>query len=295
MKDAYTQLMVQQHTSAESDEAFFHKLNEAGKRKKQPVWKIAAAVACLILLIPVTALAAKYILHKPQVAPVELEFTQKKIANYGTFKGMETIKEKGYEIDYPDLALFSIDEIPEQFRNLGDDVVAYNSWEGAADALQVGVLKNTFLSDGSATLEYCQVESLYMDDQPYALLLKAQYRSNDLVFCITATIGIENADVPEEEYDKLRKSGSSMAVKNKPTIYNNDYTTAAGIPVIISHISTPTWYRNNFALYYGDFAANNIKYSINFPLQSRYHFSERNYKEDTEALTIRILEGFTFE
>ena len=86
-----------------------------------------------------------------------------------------------------------------------------------------------------------------------------------------------------------------MAYKNKPSIYNEEYITTGGIPVVISRISTPLWYRNNFALYDADFAVNNIKYNINFPLQTRYNFNERNYKEDTEALIAQILEGFVLE
>lgn len=295
MKDAYTKLMVQQHTPPAGDAAFFHKLKNAENKKKLPVSKAAVAVACLILLIPITALATKYIFHKPQVELVESEFKPKRVSNYGTFKGMETIKEKGYEIEFPDLAFFSIEDIPEEFQNAEETSIVYSSWEEAADALHIGVLKNTFLSGESVTTESCQVESHCIEDRPFALFLKAQYRADGLVFTITATIGIEHPEASEEEYAKLRKSGCSMAVKNKPSIKNTDYSTASGIPVIISKISTPLWYRNNFGLYDADFAVDNIKYHIDFPLQTRYNFNERNYAEDTEALITQILEGFAFE
>ena len=295
MKDAYTKLMVQQHTSPESDAAFFHKLKNAETKKKLPVWKTAMAVVCIFLLIPVTVLATKYILHKPLVTLADLEFKFKRVANYGTFKGVETVKSKGYEIEYPDLSLFDIRDIPKQYRNSDETTIAYNGWEEAADALDIGVLKNTFLSDESVILEFCEVESRCIENRPYALFLKAQYQADDLVFIVTATIGIEHPDAPEEEYAKLRKSGSSMAYRNRPMINNKDYTTDTGIPVIISSISTPFWYNKNFALYDGDFAVNNIKYNINFPLQTQYNFHERNYMEDTEALIVKILEGFTYE
>ena len=295
MKDAYTKLMVQQHTSADADAAFFEKLENTARKKQKPAWKAAVASACVLLLGPITALAAKYILHQPQVAPVEKEFKQEKVAHYGTFKGMETIKEKGYEIEYPDLAFFSIEDIPEEYQKPEATTIAYNSWKDAADALNIGVLKNSFLSNELITMEYCMVESRCIDNQPFVITQIAQYKYDNLVFIVTATIGIENPNVSEEEYAKLRKSGSSMAYKNKPSIYIEDYTTAGGIPVVISSISTPLWYRNNFALYDADFAVNNIKYNINFPLQTRYNFNERNYKEDTEALIAQILEGFVLE
>ena len=128
MKDAYTKLMVQQHTSADADAAFFEKLENTARKKQKPAWKAAVAIACALLLVPITALAAKYILHQPQVAPVEKEFIQEKVAHYGTFKGMETIKEKGYEIEYPDLAFFSIEDIPEEYQNPEATTIAYNSW-----------------------------------------------------------------------------------------------------------------------------------------------------------------------
>ena len=52
MKDAYTKLMLQQHTS--NDAAFYEKLENAQKQKKyRKGWKAAVAAACICLLIPV--------------------------------------------------------------------------------------------------------------------------------------------------------------------------------------------------------------------------------------------------
>ena len=60
MKDAYTKLMVQQHTS--EDATFYEKLENIGTgRKHKPIWKSAAAVICILLLIPASVWAAESI------------------------------------------------------------------------------------------------------------------------------------------------------------------------------------------------------------------------------------------
>jgi hypothetical protein len=58
MKEEYTKLMVQQHTSPEGDAAFFEKLETVQTNKRIPAWKVAVIAACIALMIPVTVWAA---------------------------------------------------------------------------------------------------------------------------------------------------------------------------------------------------------------------------------------------
>ena len=69
MKDAYTKLMVQQHTS--EDAAFFEKLENAKSDKKRKyAWNALVASACIILLIPITVLAAGFFSHPVKTAEI---------------------------------------------------------------------------------------------------------------------------------------------------------------------------------------------------------------------------------
>ena len=51
MKDAYTKLMVQQHTSPDGDAFFFEKLENRTQKKRKPVLKAAMVAVCICLII----------------------------------------------------------------------------------------------------------------------------------------------------------------------------------------------------------------------------------------------------
>ena len=71
MKEAYTKLMVQQHTSAEGDAKFFEKLETAQAKKRIPAWKVAVIAACICLIIPGCVWAAETIFGVTKVTQTE--------------------------------------------------------------------------------------------------------------------------------------------------------------------------------------------------------------------------------
>lgn len=305
MKNAYTKLMLQQHTS--EDAAFYEKLENAGKVRK-PVWKAAAMAACILLLIPVTVLAAKYVIHKPQVNEIDRVVKRDPCYNQAKFKHMETIKEVGYEIEFPDIEFFSIEDIPEDHRYKESTSVPYDSWNTAADALNMGLLKNSFLESDVITpilVEFtkpygsepahCSIGYCCADGQPFVIYQQARYKYEQIEFEVIAAINLEHPLLTEDDYARTSKSSYSAPYRNRPIITSEEHTTAKGIPMIITKRTTASDYQINLADYNVDFAVNNIMYHIDFYAEKGYVFNKHNYIAEVEALIPQILEGFTLE
>ena len=307
MKNAYTKLMLQQHTTDDGNAAFYAKLENAGKVRK-PVWKAAIVAACILLLIPVTVLAAKYIIHKPQVNEIDRVVKREALYNQAKFKHMETIKEVGYEIEFPDIEFFSIEDIPEDHRYKENASVPYDCWNAAADALNMGLLKNSFLESdvitpilvkfpspyGSEPV-HCSIGYCCADGQPFVIYQQARYQYEQLEFEVIAAINLEHPLLTEDDYARTSKLSYSAPYRNRPIITSEEHTTAKGIPMIITKRTTASEYQINLAHYDVDFAVNNIMYHIGFGQTEGYIFREHNYIEEVEALIPQILEGFTLE
>ena len=70
MNEAYTKFMLQQDLTQAADTAFYEKLEKGHTTKPHmSVWKAAIAVACVLLLIPVTVWAAERWRRQPQPLP----------------------------------------------------------------------------------------------------------------------------------------------------------------------------------------------------------------------------------
>ena len=309
MKETYTKLMVQQEPSPEADAAFYEKLENTNTvKKRKPVWKAAVVAACIFLLIPVTVLAAKYIIHKPQVNEIDRVVKREACYNQAKYKPMETLKEVGYEIEFPDLEIFSIEDIPEKHRYKENTSVPYDSWNAAADALDMGLLKNSFLDSDVITpilVEFpkpygsepthCSIGYCCSDDQPFNIYQQARYKYEQIEFEIIANISLAHPLLTEDDYTRSSKSSYSAPYLDRPRITSEEYTTTKGIPMVITKRTTTSEYQINLAHYDVDFAVNNIKYHIGFYQEEGYMFREHNYIDEVEALIPQILEGFTLE
>ena len=203
MKDAYTKLMVQQHTSTQGDAAFFEELKQAG-RKRTLVWKAAIAVACILLIIPITVYAVNFLTHDAQTREshnsMEPLPTDSGLHDW-RFRYVDVITTDDFEIAFGNLERFSIKEFPIEVRKANSMAVHYDSWEQAVGDLDLACLSNTVLADDDTEKtklrtsrtyneepSHCMMEYVGLDDQPCLAYLRANYERNDVEFTIQANI-----------------------------------------------------------------------------------------------------------
>lgn len=307
MKNAYTKLMLQQHTS--EDAAFYEKLENAGKVRK-PVWKVAIVAACILLMIPVTVYAINFLTHDAQT-----------METYGTmeplptdsgfydwrFRHVDVIPTDDFEVNFGDVKLFSIKEFPRNVRKANSMVVHYDSWEQAVDDLDLGYLNNTVLADDDTEKTklrvartygeeptHCMMEYVGLDDQPCLAYLRANYDRNAIELTVQANIGIEHPTAPEEYYEMLHTHGYGMPHRDRPKYEYESYTTANGIPVTITK-ATATQHYFHYSAY---FAVNNISYTVDIGEWSFSPLSGEEFETPEEkvmATLKEVLEGFTIE
>ena len=149
MKDAYTKLMLQQHTS--NDTAFYEKLENTQKQKKyHKGWKTAVAAACICLLIPVTAWAAETIFGVTKVTRF----------NNITYRDEPGV---GLEIQYEDIQSYPISDFPEYLQTLSErTLLTFDSWIEAKQYLGISLLSNSILTDKNTY----RVNDNYWSDAP---------------------------------------------------------------------------------------------------------------------------------
>lgn len=309
MKDAYTKLMLQQHTS--EDAAFYEKLENTNTvKKRKPVWKAAIVAVCILLLIPVTVYAINFLTHDAQTrethSTMEPFPTDAGIQNW-TFRYVDVIPTDDFEIDFGNLERFSIKKFPRNVRKANSMVVNYDSWEEAVEDLDMGYLNNTILADDdtekkelqiaytySEQPSHCMLEYVGIDDQPFLAYLHANYERDDVEFTVQANIGIEHPTALDEYYEMLHTYGYGIPHRYRPKYEYEDYTTANGIPMIITK-STTSHKAFKYSAY---FAVNSISYSVEI---GGYSFSPLNgekydtAEEKVKATLLEVLEGFTLE
>ena len=160
MKDAYTKLMLQQHTS--NDTAFYEKLeNTTGKAKHAPVWKAVAAAVCILLLIPVTAWAAETIFGVTLIEYLEGP----------DFRGIDSV---GYQLQVDNVENIPITEFSPYLQELEEPELAYfNTWEEAEQAIGIEFLDNPILTDENTN----PMKSFYTGKNPRLAHVQGNYQA----------------------------------------------------------------------------------------------------------------------
>lgn len=305
MNEAYTKLMLQQHTSPEADAAFFEKLeNTKTIGHHRLIWKAAIAAACILLLIPVTVLAVNYIFHKPVAEDLQYRMPMPGVRE---FKDLESVPMVGFEVTFDDMEHFSIKDFPKEVQSVNNANVSYDSWASAADDLDIGLLKNTVLSDADTSLlplsysklrgtrGHCEMEYIGYKNQPFIATIGANYSRYQIEFSIRASLTIDHTDpVAEEYYGMVHKYGQSTPYRYRPNYTHEDYTTSNDIPVSITRGTLAGVY-SGFPEYIAVFAVNNISYCVSVKSPADGYDYNQNYDEDAKALLLEILEGFTLE
>ena len=303
MKDAYTKLMVQQHTSADADAVFFEKLESTGKQHKS-VWKTAIAAVCILLMIPVGVWAAESIFGMTRIT----------IGKGKNIDGKDAIV---MHRDVENVEHIPIEEFSPYLQELKETQWLYfDSWEDAEEKIGVEFIDNLILDDENTQpytrkkkyghdergIAYAALKTkatpyrgVYYaaDEQFFAASFSAEYWRNRTKFMITTYMTTDHPLMTEEIFLVYHGFGDRY-YKENTNITTEQYVTKNGIPATIFYVDS----NNSFGYIhpYAYFSVNNISYHIEF---NQYGNQSEETAEQTNArllaLMREILDGFVVE
>lgn len=297
MKDTYTKLMVQQHTSQDGDTAFFEKLEcTQPKKHMKPILRAAVIVLCIGLLIPVTAWAVENIFSTTKVTVCERPLPDNRpgIGLDIYYENIENLTPKDFskhiqKLDEGEEKLHTT--LAEVEEYLGLDLVD-NPVLTAEDTHPVGAFKEA----GKNFQTYCHIA----EDHLLFADVQSVYNRNNVRFRITATATVDHPTIEEDVYHSTDITYFDHWARDVQT---DQYMTQAGIPVLIVKVREGATY--NYGADYGAlldcfacFAVNNISYKIeingwSFSSDDRDQFATP--EEKVMATLVEVLEGFTLE
>ena len=252
MEKQYKHLMEQQSVDTEVTAGFYEKLKNTGTRRKTFRWKMALAVACIALMIPITVLAASNTFRKGDV----------QIGNVPHFPTIDN----SYSVRFNDIQSTPLSALPKEVQSITEHKRDYlNSWAAAAKITGMDLLRNTALeNDGIAKIgvlydgepaAHCIVSYNTSDEQLYYVGVEASYYYQNTSFYVRAKLTVEHPDLTEEEKNTLH--GITVGMNYDVQISHEEYTTAAGVPAIILRSEADGW-----LFYHAVFAVDNISYEI---------------------------------
>lgn len=251
MDKQYKIMMEQQHIDAEITKHFYGVLEKKQPQRKAIRWQIALAAACIILMIPFTALAAKNIFGTPKIKIGKLDWHN---------------SPNGYSIQFENVDSFPLETFPKEIQTLREmKRIPYNSWEDAEKALRLDLLNNAFLAHAEKLemdyedtgASHCRILYNTYEGQLYYVSATANYKYKGLQLDIQAKITVDHPELDEETKQLLL---GLEGVINRPTVVETaceEYTTTAGIPVVILH-----WNLDQVIRYVAVFAVNDISYEV---------------------------------
>lgn len=290
MKDTYTKLMMQQHTS--DDAAFYEKLENIGTgRKHKPVWKAAVAVVCILLLIPASVWAAENI------------FGTANITVYKQKTSIDNLPAVGMDIQYENIENYTLKDFSDHLQKLDDDEeVLHSSLEDAEKYLGLDLIKNDVLSaedpqQVSAWGETNQKHETYCGVQDGQLLfaqVQSVYTQKDIRFKVTAVATVEHPTADGKEYHRIN---ANYFDQNNRNVHSEQYLTKAGIPAMI--VTVKDGMSDGVPMdFFACFAVNNISYKIE-PAAWVYSGEDfEKYENPEEKLKVKlteVLDGFVME
>ena len=319
MKDAYTKLMLQQHTS--EDVAFYEKLENAGKVRK-PVWKAAIVAACILLLIPATVWAAESIFGVTKV-------THSQRPTYYDKPGI------GLDVVFENIEDYPIEAFSDHLQELKDfETVLHESWADAEKYLGIDLLDNihftakdtyrrpafidsTHITTGMSHEKHEQLLKRFgknakslcwtYDEQLVASSIKAEYERDQTIFTVEAMVSVDLPDeMKEDVYNYYHGYSITYVDRNNTQVETQQYMTKAGIPVLI--VTTTSEDNLNDSSTYNDwenlidcvafFAVNNVTYRVNafwkaFGTDDLDRYASP--KEKVMPALLEFLDGFVIE
>ena len=268
----YKRLMTRQCICEEVTEQFYKKLEEKETYRKPIRWQAILISACIALMVPLTAIAAKNIFGKPKV----------KIGEISLLSNME-----GYTVRFENLNNYPLDAFPKEHQTLKEDKdFYYDSWEEAENALGIDLLDNTVLANAKKSeyyfpitdsIAHCVTGYRTEGGRLYYIGTEVSYQYEHLNIELLAKITVENPKLDEDVKQILH--GITVGFDN-PDISYREYTTKEGIPVIIVKSQV-----KDYIYYSAIFAVNDISYEI------RSRSSQKKY-EIEEQILLNVLDGF---
>lgn len=278
MEKQYKHLMEQQAVDTEVTAGFYEKLEKTGARRKTFRWKVALAVACIALMIPITVLAASNIFGKPKVKVGKLEYLPGRT---------------GYSVRFDNLKAFPLTALSEKARSITKNaIVCYASREDVEKAIGIRFLNNPVLEDAGTlkkpASEYSNMYyTVYYDatgGKLYYIGVDSKFQRGHMNISVMSKLAVENSDLSEEAVSVLL--GASYVPKDVINITHEEYTTKAGIPITVFTIRQGG--TTNRTCYNAVFAVDNISYDIRF-------FSDKNRDETDREIVLEVLEGFVLD
>lgn len=299
MKDRYQKLMVQQHTSANGDAAFLEKLKTVQPKKQTaPLLRAAIAAACICLLIPVTAWAAKNIFGVTKIT----------IGAGKDFYGKDAVV---MHRDIENVEHILITEFSHDLQELKETQWLYfDSWEDAEEKMGIDFIGNSLLNDKN-TQPYSRKKTYghderiikskstpywgtyyVADEQLFAIAFNAEYYRSRVRFMISAYATTDHPLMTEEIFQVYHGFGDRY-YKETDHITIEQFVTKNGIPATIFYDGPNSlgWIHPH-----AYFSVNNISYHIEFTQFGRQgDETDEQTNERLLALLREILDGFVVE
>ena len=250
MDKRYKNLMQQQDVDAQITAQFYEKLEN--KQRKPIGWKVALAVACLALMIPATVFAVEHLIRVPKVKLGQLQWTD---------------NPNGYSVRFENMDAIPLEAFPEEVRNLETHKhVACASWDAAEETLGIDLLNNPFLQSApKMTMRYDDLGNVHSkvlysqwDGQLSFVTANAYYKYNEVQLTLKAKLVVEHPLLTEEDKQVLLGVEGATIKPEDVKISYEEYTTAAGIPVVILR-----WDLGKIIHYNAIFAVNDVSYELN--------------------------------
>lgn len=292
MNNPYRKLMEQQHLSDQIKQTVYNNLYSTEPNKPRFTFlKVAAVVACIMLMIPISVLAVEYIFSIARFDSVE----------NATINDQAGV---GYSIKFDTIQNHPITDFSEHLQNLEKTtLVGYDSWEDAEEDLGIDLISNSILTDGETEqilpyvpkgtpqAPHCEGVYLVADGQLYASHISAVYKRSRVNFMVSAQLTAEHPTIADEELKHLHGFEYIYFQEDNPSFKTEQYTTKNGIPMTISITNTAcsSEDRAGFTDFNVYFAVNDISYEV-------WVCGCEGIWDDSHIYTVlcEILEGFVF-
>ena len=265
---------------------------DALQRKKETqlrpaYWRVAVAAACILLLIPVTAYAAKNFFG---ISVVEFIKDTMPSGNLGT----------GYAVSHPEMTSHQISEFPEAIQNMEDyRLVTYESWQDAEAELGITLAHNPVLVSEQATKEqsfrleekgvfqraHCYATYNGKDGQFYRATIRAAYRYDNMHITLSSVVTCEHPAISKEKEYAMHNHGVLYRDYEVENITQEQYVAENGI---VATLVTVDRVGGKTTDYEATFSAGGASYRITI------HSYDKTRDAETKETLIKILEGFEF-
>lgn len=289
MSNPYRNLMEQKCLSEQAKQNFYSKLaHEDVKKPHRFSLKAAIIAACILLMIPITALAVENIFG---ISIVQIITGRMLDGKPGT----------GYEVSYPTATARPLSDFPEELQTVdGNKTVIFKSWQEAEAELGFTLVNNEILTsadmikstaydlryEGIGERVHCYTRYNGKDGQLYRATVTAAYLYKQTAITLEATVTCSHPAISKEQEQQMHYSATLYEEADVEQISQEQYTTQNGITATIVILERSGNKPNDYA---ATFFANGASYQITI---HSYDAIRDSWTKDT---LINILEAFVFE